>query len=69
MFCLLKFWDVKVLGRSETLNCGYFHRPATWSRYLTLRSVSCAADERREEGPGVRQPPGHPDEVGGGNSG
>lgn len=32
-------------------------------------SVSCAADERREEGPSVRQPSRHPDEVGGGNSG
>lgn len=32
-------------------------------------SVSCAADERREEGPSVRQPSRHPDEVSGGNSG
>lgn len=31
--------------------------------------VSCAADERGEEGPGVGQPAGHPAEVGRGDAG
>lgn len=32
-------------------------------------AISCVADERREEGTSVRQPSGHPDEIGGGDSG